>query len=80
MTALLPDRNARLAFLLRASAKLHLVEAGYVDLDIAFDDLVPAFREIAVPPCQCEREILASIERHHLKQRQQWLQAWRWRR
>ncbi len=69
--------DPRLIFLERAAAKLHLIEAGYVDLDTAFADLVPAFRQIAVPPCQCEREILASLERHHPKQRQEQLRAWR---
>jgi hypothetical protein len=71
--------DPRLVFLVRATAKLHLVEACYQDLDSAFNDLIPAFRQIAVPPCQCERETLASIERHHLKQREQWLRQWRWR-
>jgi len=76
-----PERqvDTRLAFLLRAAAKLHLIEAGYQDLDSAFNDLVVAFRDIAVPPCECEAETLAAIERHHLKQRQQWLRDWRWR-
>jgi hypothetical protein len=69
--------DPRLAFFARAAAKLHLVEAGYVDLDTAFADLVPAFRQIAVPPCQCERKILASLERHYRKQRQERLRAWR---
>jgi hypothetical protein len=67
--------DPRLVFLVRAAAKLHLVEACYQDLDAAFADLVPAFRQIAVPPCQCERKILASLERHHRKQRQDQLRA-----
>ena len=61
-----PERqqvDPRLAFLLRAAVKLHLVEGCYQDLDAAFADLVLAFRQIAVPPCQCEREMLASFER-----------------
>jgi IS1 family transposase len=67
--------DPRLIFFERAAAKLYLVEACYQDLDTAFADLVPAFRQIAVPPCQCERKILASIERHHRKQRREWLRA-----
>jgi hypothetical protein len=76
-TASVSNRQAdpRLAFLLRAAAKLDLVEAGYQDLDSAIADLVVVFRAL----CQRERAILASIERHHLRQRQQWLRAWRWR-
>jgi hypothetical protein len=50
--------DPRLIFLARAAAKLHLIEACHQNLDTAFADLVPAFREIAVPPCLCEREIL----------------------
>jgi hypothetical protein len=53
--------DPRLALLLRAAAKLHLVESGYQDLDTAFADLVSAFREIL--PCQCEREILDNFSR-----------------
>lgn len=70
--------DPRLAFLARAAAKLHLIEAGYVD--VAFADLVPAFRAICVPPCRCEREILNAFERRDLEVRQQWLRNWRWRR
>jgi hypothetical protein len=72
-----PFIDRRLVFLARAAAKLYLVEACFQDLDTAFADLVPAFREIAVPPCECEREILASIERNHRKQRREQLRAWR---
>ena len=39
--------DPRLAFLARASARLILVEVGEMDLDTAFAELVPAFREIA---------------------------------
>jgi hypothetical protein len=56
--------DPRLIFLERATAKLLLIEAGFVDLDTAFADLVPAFRQIAVPPCQCARKILDSFERY----------------
>lgn len=72
--------DLRLVFLERAAAKLHLVEACAQDLDSAFSDLAVAFRDIAVPPCKCEREILDSFERYDLKLRRQWLQDWRWRR
>lgn len=56
--------DPRLVFLLRAAAKLHLIEAGHQGLDLAFSELVPAFRDIAVPPCQCEREILDNFARY----------------
>jgi hypothetical protein len=55
--------DPRLVLLARAAAKLQLIEAGLTNLDTAFDDLVPAFRQIAVAPCQCEREILDNWER-----------------
>jgi hypothetical protein len=69
--------DPRLVFLERASAKSTLIEACCQDLDSACNDLVPAFREIAVPPFECEREILVAIERRHLKQREQWVRDWR---
>ena len=56
--------DPRLTFLLRAAAKLILVESCHQDLDTAFADLVPAFRAIAVPPCQCEREMLEAWARY----------------
>jgi hypothetical protein len=37
--------DPRLAFLARASARWFLVEAGEMDLGIAFAELVPAFRQ-----------------------------------
>jgi hypothetical protein len=72
--------DPRLAFLLRAAAKLHLVECCHQDLDTAFADLVPAFREIAVPPCQCEREILDRMDAIHQEIFERRLQEWRWSR
>jgi hypothetical protein len=63
--------DPRLIFLERAAAKLHLVEACYQDLDTAFADLVPAFRRITVPPCQCERKILDSFDGYDRKRRRQ---------
>jgi hypothetical protein len=69
--------DPRLAFLLRLSVQFDLVEAGLVDLDEAVAAAVHACHMIA--PCQCEREIAASIERHALLTRQRRLQAWRWR-
>jgi hypothetical protein len=57
------DLDPRLVFLQRAAAKLQLVEAHLQSLDLAFSELIPAFREIAVPPCECEREILDNFER-----------------
>jgi hypothetical protein len=71
--------DPRLVFLERAAAKLVLIEACVQDLDSAFNDLVPAFREIAVPPCQCEREILQHIEAEHRRMREQSLRRWRHR-
>jgi hypothetical protein len=53
--------DPRLAFLARASARLILVEVGEMDLDTAFAELVPAFREITAP-CTCDREMLARWE------------------
>ena len=79
----IPERqpaDPRLVFLVRAAAKLHLIEACYQDVDTAFADLVPAFRQIAVPPCRCEAEILAAFARRDLEIRQQWLRKWWWRR
>jgi hypothetical protein len=54
--------DPRLAFLARASARLVLVECGEMDLETAFADLVPTFREITAP-CTCDREMLARWER-----------------
>jgi hypothetical protein len=71
--------DPRLVFLERAAAKLHLIDACHQDLETAFADLVPAFRQIAVPPCTCEREILATWKRRDLELRRQRLRAWRWR-
>jgi hypothetical protein len=53
--------DPRLAFLARASARLILVEVGEMDLDTAFAELVPAFREITAP-CTCDREMLLRWE------------------
>jgi hypothetical protein len=61
--------DPRLVLIARAAAKLQLIEAGLVDLDTAFDDLVPAFRLIAVAPCQCEREILDNWKRNYSQPR-----------
>ena len=52
--AAMSEVDPRLVFLLRAAAKLHLIEAGHQGLDLAFSELVPAFRDIAVPPCRCD--------------------------
>jgi hypothetical protein len=53
--------DPRLAFLACASARLNLVEIGEMELDTAFAELVPAFREITAP-CTCDREMLARWE------------------
>jgi hypothetical protein len=50
--------DPRLAFLARASARWLLVEAGEMDLGIAFAELVPVFREITAP-CTCDSEMLS---------------------
>jgi len=50
--------DPRLAFLARASARWFLVEAGEMDLVIAFAELVPAFRAITAP-CTCDGEMLS---------------------
>ena len=72
--------DPRLALLARAAAWLALVEAEAASLDEAIAALTPAFREIAIPPCQCEREISASFDRRALEIRRQQLRAWRWSR
>jgi hypothetical protein len=69
--------DPRLAFLLRAAAKLILVESCHLDLDTAFADLVPAFKAIAVPPCTCERQTLDAWERYDQKIRRERLRNWR---
>jgi hypothetical protein len=51
--------DPRLAFLARASARLTLLEAGEMDLDEAFDDLIESV-------CDCQRWPLAvQWERTH---------------
>jgi hypothetical protein len=71
MTA--PDKpiDSRLAFLARASAWLALIEAGAATLDAAIESLGALFRDFAVPPCQCEREILDRWESNYQQSRRQ---------
>jgi hypothetical protein len=68
--------DARLVFLTRAAALLHLVEAGEYTCAEAFDRLRPAFAAIA---CPCAREILDRFARHDLEIRRRAFQDWRWR-
>jgi len=83
-TPLDPNRqriDLRLAFLACAAARFDLVETSAMTLDEAFDDaFVQSFREIAVPPCACEREILDAFEREHRILCERRLRAWRWSR
>jgi hypothetical protein len=62
------DIDPRLVVLLRAAAKLDLVDACLEDLDRAFDDIVDAV--LVVEPCACEREMLDRFERYDREQRQ----------
>jgi len=70
--------DPRLALLLRASAKLDLIEACLESLEHAFDDISRGF--CLLDPCTCEREILDSFERIDRKIRERRLRDWRWRR
>jgi len=63
--------DPRLAFLARASAWLALIEAGIADLDAAIESLAPMFRDFAISPCQCEREILDRWESNYQEWRRQ---------
>jgi hypothetical protein len=54
--------DPRLVFLERAAARLTLIEAGIMNLDEAFDGLLPAILNIV--DCRCCREILESLDRY----------------
>jgi hypothetical protein len=62
--------DPRLALLLWASVKWDLVEAGFEDLDHAFDEIERALHIIS--PCQCEREILDRFERYDHERQRRW--------
>jgi hypothetical protein len=62
--------DPRLALLLRAAAKLELVDAGLEDLGDAFDDIEHSIHLIS--PCTCEREMVERWERWDRERRQQW--------
>jgi hypothetical protein len=70
--------DPRLSLLLRASAKLYLVEAGAETLDDAFADLLHAAHMIA--PCMCERATLCAWAERHRQIRQAQLDDWRRKR
>jgi hypothetical protein len=53
--------DPRLVFLERAAARLALLEAGAMNLEEAFDGLMPAVLQIA--DCRCYREIIESFDR-----------------
>jgi hypothetical protein len=66
-----PTIDPRLAFLARASAWLALIEAGTANLDAAIESLGAMFCDFAMPPCQCEREILDRWGRNYQEWRRQ---------
>jgi hypothetical protein len=51
--------NAKLVFLARAATRFQLVEAGEMDIDTAFDDLVISLQ------CSCGREMVERWERNY---------------
>ena len=60
--------DPRLVFLERAAARVALIEAGLMNLDEAFDGLMPAILNLA--DCRCYREILESLDRHQPPRKQ----------
>jgi hypothetical protein len=61
--------DPRLALLLWAGVKWDLVEAGFEDLDRAFEEIERAIHIMS--PCHCEREMLDRFERCDRELRQQ---------
>jgi hypothetical protein len=71
-----PDLHSQCrAFLARAAALDLLVELGEYDAIAAFDQLRPAFAEIA---CGCARQMLRACEESDRKLREHRLMDWRW--
>ena len=53
--------DSRYVFLVRASARLRLVDHGFMDLGEAVDGLAPAMLEF-IPQCACINKTLARWE------------------
>lgn len=70
--------DVRLSFLLRASAKLYLVEAGTETLDDAIADLLDAAHMLG--GCCCDRAFWCACARADLKLREERFANWRTRR
>ena len=52
-------------FLLRASARFDLVEAGEMEIEEAIMGLAPSFYDLVHPMCNCASEIYERMERLH---------------
>lgn len=55
-----------LVFLLRASARFDLVEAGAMEIEEAIMGLAPAFYQLVHPMCDCSSIIYERMERLYL--------------
>ena len=54
-----------MVFLLRASARLDLVEAGEMEIEEAIMGLAQSFYDLVHPMCPCARDIYDRMERNY---------------